>query len=68
MNISIGVNVVAICPDIKVRNALIRAIQEKFKEHIYSADYYIVRDELKLNLFPSGMLEESKPRINKNVN
>ena len=36
-------------------DTLIRTIQEKFKEYIYAADYYIVRDELKLNLFPSGL-------------
>ena len=39
---------------------LLGTIQEKFKEHIYAADYYIVRDELKLNLFPNGLLEEDR--------
>lgn len=39
-------------------DTLLRSIQEKFKEHIYAADYYIVRDELKLDLFPEGFLEE----------
>ena len=38
-------------------DSLLGTIQEKFKEHIYSADYYIVRDELKLNLFPKGLME-----------
>lgn len=38
-------------------DTLLGTIQEKFKEHIYAADYYIVRDELKLNLFPNGLLE-----------
>ena len=41
-------------------DTLLRMIQEKFKEHIYATDYYIVRDELKLDLFPKGMMEEYK--------
>lgn len=37
-------------------DVLLGTIQEKFKENIYSADYYIVRDQLKLELFPRGFL------------
>lgn len=39
---------------------LLRSIQEKFKEHIYATDYYIIRDELKLNLFPDGLMDNEK--------
>ena len=39
-------------------------LQEKLKMHISKIDYYIVKEKLKLDLFPDGLIQDEK---NKNI-
>lgn len=60
----VNTNSVSILFDIQVKelgeiDLFLGELQERFKNQIKNIDYYIVREQLKFNLFPEGLLANS---------